>query len=130
MQRKISVLVEVDLDGRYVHVHVTGALTAVNQQGLHPVLRRARTMLPAATVSLDLTCVRELDPRALELLRRTVEHEPGLDGAVQIRVPQEAPAGAAATALAARRRLRNEVLQRRSERLPVPLPGPALSAAS
>ena len=37
MQRKISVLVEVDLDGRYVRVDVAGALTEVNQQALHPV---------------------------------------------------------------------------------------------
>ncbi|GEO94127.1 hypothetical protein ACT4S2_14760 [Kocuria turfanensis] len=130
MQRKISVLVEVDLDGRYVRVDVTGAVTAVNQQGLHPVLRRARTMLPAATVRLDLSCVRDLDPHALDLLREAVEQDPGLGDAVEILAPERIPSGAAATALDARRRLRHGILQRRAGELPVPLPQPALSAAS
>ncbi|MUN61812.1 hypothetical protein GMA12_01385 [Kocuria sediminis] len=130
MQRKISVLVEVDLDGRHVRVDVTGAVTAVNQQGLHPVLRRARTMLPTATVRLDLSCVRDLEPHALDLLREAVEQDPGLGDAVEILAPEQMPSGAAATALAARRRLRHGILQRRAGELSVPLPGPALSAAS
>jgi hypothetical protein len=127
---KISVLVEVDLDGQFVRVNVTGALTAMNQQGLHPVLRRARTMLPDATVTVDLTCVRELEPVAVDLLRRAVEHEDHLRGAVGLLLPREAPAEAAASALDARRRLRAEVLRRRSAALPVPLPELELDTAS
>ncbi|MGX5357662.1 hypothetical protein [Kocuria sp. KH4] len=130
MQRKLPVLVEVDPDGRHVRVHVSGAVTAVNQQGLHPVLRRARTMLPAATVGLDLSCVRDLDPHALDLLRAAVEQDPALGDAVEILLPEQASSGAAVTALAARRRLRHGILQRRAGGRPALLPGPALSAAS
>lgn len=130
MQRKISVLVEVDLDGRYVRVSVTGALTRTNQQALHPVLRRARTTLPAARVGVDLTCVHELEPATVDLLRGVVEHDEDLGDAVEILAPEEKSAGPAAAALDARRRMRAKVLHRRCAGLPVPPPGPALPAAS
>ncbi|MFI7495396.1 hypothetical protein ACH9D2_11875 [Kocuria sp. M4R2S49] len=126
MQRKIAVLVEVDLDGRYVRVSVTGALTRTNQQALHPVLRRARTTLPAARVSVDLTCARELEPATVDLLRGAVEHDEDLRGAVEILVPEVEPAEPAAAAVDARRRMRAKVLHRRS----AGLAGPALGTAS
>lgn len=118
MQRKISVLVEVDLDSRHVRVNATGALTEVNQQALHPVLRRARTTLPGATVGVDLTCVHDLEPVAVDLLRRAVERDEALDGAVEIQAPEAPPAEAPAAALDARRRMRTEVLHRRAGELP------------
>ncbi|GAA1767102.1 hypothetical protein [Kocuria aegyptia] len=130
MQRKISALVEVDLDGRYVRVSVTGALTRANQQALHPVLRRARATLPAATVSVDLTCVHELEPAAADLLRRAVEHDEDLPEEVEILVPEAEPAEPAAAALDARRRMRASILHRRRAGLPVPPPGSQLHAAS
>lgn len=130
MQRKISVLVEVDLDGRYVRVSVTGALTEVNQQALYPVLRRARTTLPAARVSVDLGCVHEFEPAAVDLLRWAVEHEDDLGDAVEVLVPASAPAGPAAAARDARRRMRAEVLRRHAGELPVPLQGRGVDAAS
>lgn len=119
-----------DLDGRYVRVSVTGALTCTNQQALHPVLRRARSTLPAARVSIDLTCVHELEPAALALLRGAVEQDAELRGAVEVLVPETEPAEAAASALDARRRMRAKVLHRRGAELPVPPPAPELYAAS
>ncbi|GAB2617885.1 hypothetical protein GCM10009696_24400 [Kocuria himachalensis] len=130
MQRKISVLVEVDPDGRCVRVSVTGALTRTNQQALHPVLRRARTTLPAARVSVDLTCVHELEPTAVDLLRRAVEHDGTLREAVEVLAPEAEPAEPAAAALDARRRMRAKILHRRCAGLPVPPPGLELHAAS
>lgn len=130
MQRKISVLVEVDLVGRDVRVSVTGALTRANQQALHPVLRRARAMLPAARVSVDLTCVHELEPAAVDLLRRAVEHDEDLHEAVDVLVPEAEPAGPAVAALDARRRMRARILRRRCEGLPVQPPGLERHAAS
>jgi ABC-type transporter Mla MlaB component len=130
VQRKLSVLVEVDLDGRYVRVSVTGGLTRTNQQGLHPVLRRARTTLPAARVSVDLSCVHELEPAALDLLREAVEHDEDLGEDLEILAPEAELAEPAAAALDARRRLRAKVLHRRCEGLPVPPPGPELHPAS
>ena len=130
MNRKISVLVEVDLDGQYVRVNVTGALTEVNQQGLYPVLRRARTMLPGATVTVDLTCVHDVEPAAVDLLRWAADQDESLGDAVEILAPKTAPAEPAVAALECRRRLRSRVLQRRSAELPVPLPELALDAAS
>lgn len=130
MNRKISVLVEVDLDGQYIRVNVTGALTEVNQQGLYPVLRRARTMLPSATVTVDLTCVHDVEPAAVDLLRWAADQDESLGDAVEILAPETAPAEPAVAALESRRRLRSRVLQRRSAELPVPLPELALDAAS
>jgi hypothetical protein len=130
VHRKLSVLVEVDPDGRFVRVSVTGPLTRANQQALHPVLRRARTTLPAARVGMDLTCVHELEPSALDLLRRTVARDEDLREAVEVLGPEAEPAAPAAAVLDARRRMRAKVLHRRCAGLPVPRPGPALREAS
>lgn len=130
MQRKISVLVEVDLDGRYVRVNVTGALTEVNQQALYPVLRRARTMLPGARVIADLTCVHDVEPAAADFLRWAADHDESLGGAVDLLLPETAPAEAPGAVLDARRRMRAQVLHRRSADLPVPVPELGLPAVS
>lgn len=89
---KLSVLVRVDLDGRHLCLVVTGALTSADQQGLHPVIRRARTLTPAAEVALDLRACTPLEPAAVELLRGGIEQEcrdrPG--GTVEIVLPEPA----------------------------------------
>jgi hypothetical protein len=89
---KLSVLVRVDLDGRHLRLVVSGALTQVNQQGLHPVINRARTLTPAAVVALDLRACAPLDPGAVELLRAGIEQQcrdrPG--GTVELVLPEPA----------------------------------------
>lgn len=46
MDSKISVLADIDMDGTYVNLVVTGHLTETNQQGLHPLIRQARALAP------------------------------------------------------------------------------------
>jgi hypothetical protein len=87
---KLSVLVRVDLDGRRLRLIVTGCLSAANQQGLHPVIDRARTLTPAAEVVLDLSTCTPADPAAVALLRAGIEQQ-GCDrpgGAVEIVAPE------------------------------------------
>lgn len=89
MDHKLSVLVQVDLDGAYVRLLVTGRLTEANQHALHPLIRRARTLLPPVTVSIDLTAAEHVEAIAVDLLRWTVDHDEALSGGspVEVLVP-------------------------------------------
>ncbi|GEO95952.1 hypothetical protein [Kocuria turfanensis] len=80
MDHKLSVLVQVDLDGRYVRLLVTGCLTEANQHALHPLIRRARTLIPPVTVSVDLTAAEHVEGSAVGQLRTAVDHDPTLEG--------------------------------------------------
>lgn len=75
MDHKLAVVVQVDLDARYVHLVVTGRLTEGNQRALTPLIGRARALLPGATVTVDLTSARRVDPAGLDLLQWSVHHE-------------------------------------------------------
>ncbi|HST71862.1 MULTISPECIES: hypothetical protein [Kocuria] len=81
MDHNLSVVVQVDLHGRYVHLVVTGCLTELNHRALPPLIRRARALVPDVTVNVDLTSAQHVEPLALELLQRWVEavhaQEPG-----------------------------------------------------
>ncbi|MEX5305640.1 hypothetical protein RF644_07730 [Kocuria sp. CPCC 205258] len=87
---KLSVLVRVDLDGRHLRLIVTGCLSAANQQALHPVIERARTLTPAAEVLVDLTAGDPPEPAAVTLLRAGIDQQcrdrPG--GRVQLVLPE------------------------------------------
>lgn len=74
---KLSVLVRVDLDGRHLRLIVTGCLTVANQQGLHPVIERARTLTPTSAVEVlvDLTAADLSEPAAVEVLRAGIEQQ-------------------------------------------------------
>ena len=72
---KLSVLVRVDLDGRRLRLIVTGCLSAANQQALHPVIERARTLTPAAEVLVDLTAGGPPEPAAVALLRAGIDQQ-------------------------------------------------------
>ena len=75
MDHKLSVLVQVDLHGAYVRLVVTGCVTEANQHVLHPVVARARTLIPPVAVSVDLTGADHVEAGAVELLRWAVEHD-------------------------------------------------------
>lgn len=96
MDHRLSVLVQVDLGGAYVRLAVTGCLTEANQHVLHPLVRRARTLIPPVTVSVDLTAADHVEAIAVDLLRWAVDHDGTLDGAgvgaVELVVPEELPA--------------------------------------
>lgn len=80
MSPKLSVAVQVDLDGRHVTLRVTaGALTVLSQQGLHAVIGRARTLTPATTVTVYLSTLSRVEASAVGLLRQALE-DPGRTG--------------------------------------------------
>jgi hypothetical protein len=94
VDHKLSVLVQVDLDGAYLRLVVTGCLTEENQHVLHPLVRRARTLIPPVTVSVDLTAAGHVEAIAVDLLRWAVDHDDTPDGAgtVELLVPDALPA--------------------------------------
>ena len=93
MDPKLSVLVQIDLDGAYVRLVVTGCLTEANQHVLYPLVRRARTLIPPVTVHVDLTAAAHVEPAAVDLLRWGIDHDETLDGAspVELLVPNGLP---------------------------------------
>lgn len=76
---RLSVLVQIDLNGRTVTLLVTGDVTLTNQKALPPLVARARTVFPEATITLDLSAGHLVEPLALELLERHLTH-PALSG--------------------------------------------------
>ncbi len=94
MDHKLSVLVQIDLDGAYVRLIVTGCLTEANQHVLYPLVRRARTLIPPVTVSVDLAAAGHVEPNALDLLRWAIDHDDTLQGVspVELLIPNGLPA--------------------------------------
>lgn len=87
MVDKISVTVQVDLDGKYVRIVATGCLTGASQRALHPLIRRARVLTPGIHVIVDLRGAHLVEPVAVDLLRRAVAR----DGAVELALPDPLP---------------------------------------
>jgi hypothetical protein len=75
MDHKLSVLVQIDLDGRYLRLLVTGCVTEANQHILYPLVRRARTLIPPVTVTVDLTTAQHVETAAVDLLRWALDQE-------------------------------------------------------
>lgn len=100
MSQKLSVLVQVDLDGHHVTIRVTGTLTMISQQGLPPLIRRARTLTPGIRVTVDLTMLTRVEAAAVGLLHEALdEAEPtGQGGQVHLLWPE--PTAAARTGMA------------------------------
>ena len=86
MDHKLSVLVQVDLGETYVRLLVTGCLTEANQQTLHRVVTRARTLIPAATVTVDLTAADHLEASAVEQLTRALGQDASKGGASPVEI--------------------------------------------
>ena len=92
MRNKLSVLVQIDLDGRRVTLAVTGSLTGANQQALAPLVARARSAFPEAEVMVDLHAAQLAESSAVDLLRWNLEAAQPATGPVQITAPL-APGG-------------------------------------
>jgi hypothetical protein len=109
MDHKLSVLVQIDLHGAYVRLVVTGCVTEANQHVLHPLVARARTLIPPVAVAVDLTGAEHVEEGAVDLLRWALEHDDTAAGAgpVEVLTAPELPAHRSAhhpmTALAGRR---------------------------
>ncbi len=67
---KISVVAVIDLDGKHVHLVVTGDLTVDTQSALHPLIRLAGVLTPVTRVVVDLTDARITEAAAVEALTR------------------------------------------------------------
>ncbi|MEX5303653.1 hypothetical protein [Kocuria sabuli] len=102
MHHKLSVLVQVDLDGRHVRLVVTGCVTEVNHRALCPLIRRARTLVPGIAVIVDITSAHHVEPAAVDLLRWAAEHEDAVRDtpSVQFVLPAELPGHGTVTRLA------------------------------
>lgn len=83
---KLSVLVRIALDASHAEIIVTGRMTTHNQQGLHPVIDRVRTLAPATTVTVDLTAA-HVEAGAAQRLRQRIDR--GTGGAVHVLPPGE-----------------------------------------
>ena len=86
MDHNLSVVVQVDLEDRCVHLVVTGRLTERNHRGLPPLVRRARTVLPDAAVLIDLAGAQHVEKAGLELLRWFIDHDGDLAGSAPVHV--------------------------------------------
>ena len=87
MRNKLSVLVQIDLDGRRVTLVVTGSLTEANQHVLVPLVARARSTFPEAEVTVDLHGTQPAESSAIDILRWSLEAVQPATGPVQITAP-------------------------------------------
>lgn len=76
MVPKLTVVVQVDLEAHRVCVEVSGELTELNQQALHPLVHRARSLPPTAGVTVDLSGAHVADAAAVERLRQAFAQDP------------------------------------------------------
>lgn len=79
MDHKLSVTVQVDLDGRTIRILATGCLTEASQRALHPLIRRARDLTSGVHVTVDLTGARHVEAVGVNLLRWATDHDDGAD---------------------------------------------------
>ncbi|WP_309124960.1 hypothetical protein [Kocuria sp.] len=97
MDHTLSALVQIDLDGAYVRLLVTGCVTEASQPALYPLIRRARALSPPVTVTVDLTvdltAAEHVEVVGVDLLRWAVDHDKSMGGAgpVKILLPDELP---------------------------------------
>lgn len=93
MDHKLAVLVQTNDDEAYVRLLVTGCLTKASQQGLYPMIRRARMLVPSVTVTVDLTAAEHVKATGVDLLRWAVDHDETMSGVgpVDILLPDELP---------------------------------------
>lgn len=93
MDHKHSVLIQIDLDGRYVRLQVAGCLTEANQHVLYSVVHRAHAVVPSGDISVDLTAACHVEAAAVDLLRWELNHDRECSniGPVQVLVPANLP---------------------------------------
>lgn len=94
MDHKISVTVQIDMDGQDIRIITTGCLTRLSQSALLPLIRRARKLTPGARVTLDATPARHIEALGLDLLRDAIDYEVSLSNGppVHFVVPAHLPA--------------------------------------
>lgn len=93
MDHHVSVLVQVDRQSAAVRLVVSGCLTEHNHQAVRPLVLRARTLVPPATVTVDLTCAGHVEASAVDLLRWSLDEDSMLEqlGPVELLLPDPLP---------------------------------------
>ncbi|MEX5270412.1 hypothetical protein [Kocuria sabuli] len=93
MDHHAAVLVQVDPLSASVRLVVSGCLTEDNQQAVRPFIVRARTLIPPATVTVDLTGADHVEATAVDLLRWTLDEDAMLEGSgpVELLLPDPLP---------------------------------------
>lgn len=93
MDHRLSVLVQIDLQGTSVRLVVTGRLTQSNQHALHAAVTRARMLVPLAIVTVDLACAHHVETAAVDLLRWALEQSETTKatGPVKVLLPAPGP---------------------------------------
>ncbi|MCM3689432.1 hypothetical protein [Kocuria rosea] len=87
MTPKLSVLVQVDPDGRHVTLAVTGTLTEAHQPVLPSLVEQARTAFPDARLTVDLHQAQLHGTTAIGLLARDLRSGVPGSGSVRITAP-------------------------------------------
>lgn len=86
MGELLSVVVQIDLHGADVRLVVTGTVTDATQRVLHPLMDRARSILPGAMVWVDLTGADRVETTAVELLQSALQHDHPDSGAGSVKI--------------------------------------------
>lgn len=102
MNHQLSVLVQVDLHGRYVCLLVTGCLTEASHEALRPVIHGIRNFHPGIRISVDLTRADHVEATAVHLLRSALDHHHTTHptGPVELILPDPLPNHVATSATA------------------------------
>ncbi|NKX49307.1 hypothetical protein HER39_01665, partial [Arthrobacter deserti] len=91
MDAKLSVVLQIDLEDKFVNIAVSGSLTETTQKALRPLIQRARSL--GVAVSIDLSGAGRIEPAGLDLLRQTIANvcsgRPG--SPVKLLVPEPLP---------------------------------------
>lgn len=93
MDHKLSVTVQVDLDGKNVRIIATGCLTRASQRALQALIGRAHTLTSGIHVTVDLTGAHHVEAAGVDLLRQALDHD-GLtphQGQTSLLVPHPLP---------------------------------------
>lgn len=100
MNHKLSVTVQIDLDGKNVRIVATGCLTESSQRGLLPLIQRAGTLVAGIRVVVDLAGAHHVEAAGVDLLRWAVDLDgPGAGNRrVELVVPDPLPDHLGATA--------------------------------
>ena len=93
MDHQLAVLIQTAVGGGCVCLLVTGCLTDASQEDLYPLIRRARMLVPPATITVDLTAAEHVKVTGVDLLRWAVDHDGTLGGVepVEIVLPDQLP---------------------------------------
>lgn len=76
MELQLCVVAETDLDGRRMHLVVSGILTTANQQLLASVITGCRALSTGASLLVDLRAAQHPEAAAMDLLAWELEHDP------------------------------------------------------